>query len=64
MVQVDPVLAAVGVALQGGLADLLAGVDLVLVAIIAVLLGIVFAFFLMIRRMVTEFTQGMREGNR
>lgn len=39
-------------------------VDPVLVAIVLVLLLVVFAIFLLIRRTVTEFTQGMREGNR
>ena len=39
-------------------------VDPVLVGIIAVLLLIVFMFFLLIRRTVKSFTEGMREGRR
>jgi hypothetical protein len=39
-------------------------VDPVLVGIIAVLLLIVFMFFLLLRRTVKSFTEGMREGRR
>ncbi|WP_435196179.1 hypothetical protein [Natronomonas sp. EA1] len=39
-------------------------VDPVLVGIIAFLLLVVLAIYLMIRRTVTAFTQGMREGNK
>ncbi|MES3517118.1 MAG: hypothetical protein PPP58_05570 [Natronomonas sp.] len=39
-------------------------VDFVLVAIILVLLGIVFGLFLLVRRTVKSFTQGMRDGRR
>jgi hypothetical protein len=41
---------------------LFADVDPVLVGIIAVLLLIVFVFFLLIRKVITSFTEGMREG--
>lgn len=40
------------------------GVDPVLVGIIAILLAIIFAFFLLIRRTIKSFTEGMREGRR
>ena len=43
---------------------LVTDVDPVLVGIIAVLLLIVFMFFLLIRRTVKSFTEGMREGRR
>ncbi|WP_254839671.1 hypothetical protein [Natronomonas marina] len=39
-------------------------VDPVLVGIIAVLLLVVFAFFLLIRRTLVSFTEGMRKGRR
>ncbi len=39
-------------------------VDPVLVGIIAVLLLIVFVFFLLIRRTVKSFTEGMRKGRK
>ena len=39
-------------------------VDPVLVGMIAVLLLIVFAFFLLIRRTLLSFSEGMREGRR
>ncbi len=39
-------------------------VDPVLVGIIAVLLLIVFAFFLLIRRTLLSFSEGIREGRR
>jgi hypothetical protein len=39
-------------------------VDPVLVGIIAVLLLIVFAFFLLIRRTLLSFSEGMREGRK
>lgn len=39
-------------------------VDPVLVGIVAILLLIVFAVFLFIRRTVTGFTEGMREGRK
>ncbi len=42
----------------------LPAVDPVLVVMIAVLLGIVFAFFLLVRRVVLSFTEGMRKGRR
>ena len=38
-------------------------VNLVLVAMVAVLLSIVFLIFLFIRRTVTAFTEGLRGGN-
>lgn len=40
----------------------LPSVDPVLVGIIAILLAIVFAFFLLLRRTVKSFTEGMRQG--
>lgn len=43
---------------------LLVDVDPVLVGIILVLLLIVFMFFLLIRRTVKSFTDGMRKGRR
>ena len=45
-------------------AQLPGDVDPVLVGIIAVLLLIVFMFFLLIRRTLKSFTEGMREGRK
>ncbi|MFQ3319055.1 MAG: hypothetical protein ACI8UR_002088 [Natronomonas sp.] len=45
-------------------APLVGDVSPVLVGIIAVLLLLVFMFFLLIRRTVKSFTEGMREGRR
>lgn len=42
----------------------LPSVDPVLVVMIAVLLGIVFAFYLLLRRTLLNFSEGMREGRR
>lgn len=53
-------LSAVVAALQS--APLATDVDPVLVGIIAVLLLIVFMFFLLVRRTLKSFTEGMREG--
>ncbi|QLD87493.1 hypothetical protein HWV07_10905 [Natronomonas salina] len=53
---------AAGVALPP--AQLPGDVDPVLVGIIAVLLIIVFMFFLLVRRTLKSFTQGMREGRK
>ena len=44
--------------------QMLPQVDPVLVGIVTILLLIVFAVFLFIRRTVTGFTEGMREGRR
>lgn len=45
-------------------AQLPGDVDPVLVGIIAVLLIIVFMFFLLVRRTLKSFTEGMREGRK
>lgn len=42
----------------------LPSVDPVLVGMIAILLGVVFAFFLLLRRTLLNFSEGMREGRR
>jgi len=55
-------MALVVVLVDAVLASLHGDVDPVLVGIIAVLLLIVFAFFLMIRRTLKSFTEGMRKG--
>lgn len=39
-------------------------VDPVLIGIVVVVLGFVFATYLFVRRIATGFTQGMREGKR
>jgi hypothetical protein len=43
-------------------APIVSDVDPVLVGIIAVLLLVIFVFFLLIRRTLKSFTEGMREG--
>jgi flagellar biogenesis protein FliO len=56
---------ALRAAVAGGPAlPLVTDVDPVLVGIIAVLLFIVFLFFLLIRRTVKSFAEGIREGRR
>ena len=63
---VDPTLPAGGrPALSTGLpASLFFGVDPVLVGIILVLLLVVFALFLFVRKTLVSFSEGMRDGRR
>ena len=48
----------------GATSPLFLGVDPVLVGIITVLLLIVFAFFLFLRKMLLSFSKGVRDGKR